>query len=154
MTNHGFQRVLDQIRSISETEAEKGRLLVISSAGHPLLRDDYRLGTRPMRFADKSRATLIVNDRVSLTGIPPEANRYVVNGRTPLEWLMYYYKTATDKRSGIVNDANEWFADPRDLVTTIQRIVYLSVETAKIVDGLPNPLPEEVLEFSFDRGGQ
>ena len=26
MTIHGFQRVLDQIRSISETEAEKGRL--------------------------------------------------------------------------------------------------------------------------------
>ena len=154
MTNHGFQRVLDQIRSISETEAEKGRLLVISSTGHPLLPDDYRLGTRPIRFADKARATLIVNGRVRLTGIPAEANRYVVNGRTPLEWLMYYYETATDKRSEIVNDANEWFADPRDLVTTIQRIVYLSVETAKIVNGLPNPLTEEMLEFSFELGGQ
>ena len=31
---------------------------------------------------------------------------------------------------------------PRDLVTTIRRIVYLSVETAKIVDGLPDPFGE------------
>lgn len=77
---------------------------------------------------------------VRLTGIPPEAHRYVVNGRTPLEWLMFYYKVATDNRSGIVNDANEWFADPRDLVTTIQRVVYLSVETVRIVGELPETL--------------
>ena len=94
-----------------------------------------------MRFADKERRdTLLVNDHVTLTGIPPATHRYVVNGRTPLEWLMYYYKTTTDKRSGIVNDANEWFADPRDLITTIRRIVHLSVETAKVVDGLPDSL--------------
>ena len=130
-------------------------LEVVSSPGHSLKAEDYRLGTRPMRFADKEgRATLIVNDRVQLVGIPPEAHRYVINGRTPLEWVIYYYKTATDKRSGIVNDANEWFNDPRDLVTAIQRIVYLSVETAKIVDGLPNPLPEEVTEFSFELGDE
>ncbi len=97
-----------------------------------------------MRFADKQqRDTLLVNDSLSLTGIPPEAHRYVVNGRTPLEWLMFYYKTATDSRSGIVNDANEWFADPRDLVTTIRRIVYVSVETTKIVDALPNPFGDD-----------
>ena len=130
-------------------------LEVVSSAGRPLRPDDYRLGARPMRFADKERRdTLIVNDRVQLAGIPPEAHRYVVNGRTPLDWLSYYYKTATDKRSGIVNDANEWFADPRDLVTTIQRIVYLSIETARIVDELPDPLPEEMTEFTIELGGR
>ncbi len=80
------------------------------------------------------------NDLVRLIGIPPEAHRYVVNGRTPLEWMMFYYYRRTDRRSGIVNDANEWFGDPRDLVTAVQRIVYLSVETAKIVDGLPDPM--------------
>ena len=116
-------------------------LEIVSSAERTLRRDDYRLGPRPMRFADKAqRDTLIINDRVSLMGIPHDAHRYVVNGRTPLEWLVFYYKTATDSRSGIVNDANQWFSDPRDLVTAIQRIVYLSVETTKIVDALPDPL--------------
>ena len=118
-------------------------LEVVPLTDRHLQPNDYRLGTRPMRFANKERRdTLLVNELVGLTGIPPEAHLYVVNGRTPLEWLMYYYKTATDKRSGIVNDANEWFADPRDLITTLRRIVHLSVETAKIVEGLPNPLPD------------
>ena len=118
-------------------------LETISSSTRPLAADDFTLGERRMRFADQERRdTLIVNDRVSLAGIPPEAHRYVVNGRTPLEWLMFYYYRSTDKRSGIVNDANEWFADPRELVTTIQRIVHLSIETARIVDGLPDPLPD------------
>ena len=126
-------------------------LEVVSSTGLSLKPDDYRLGTRPMRFADKERRdTLICNDRVQLAGIPREAHRYIVNGRTPLEWLIYYYKTAADRRSGIANDANEWFADPRDLITTIQQIVHLSVETARIVDELPDPLPEEVTEFTFE----
>ncbi|MDE2716817.1 MAG: damage-inducible protein, partial [Chloroflexota bacterium] len=125
-------------------------LEVLADVGRDLRREDYRLGTRPMRFADKDRRdTLIVNDRLRLTGIPPEAHRYVVNGRTPLEWLMFYYYRRTDRRSGIVNDANEWFQDPRDLVTTIQRIVYLSVETAKIVNGFPDPMPDGP-EFTFE----
>ena len=119
-------------------------LEVVSTTGHALQAVDFRLGKRPMRFADKKvRDTLIVNDRVKLSGIPPEAHRYVVNGRTPLEWLMAYYHVRTDGRTGIVNDANEWFNHPRDLVTTIRRIVYLSVETTRIVDALPNPFAGE-----------
>ena len=115
-------------------------LEVVSSTGRELRPSDYRLGNRRMRFADKKlRDTLIVNEHVKLSGIPPEAHRYVVNGRTPLEWLMYYYHVRTDKRSGIVNDANGWFDDPRELVTTIQRIIYLSIETMRIVDALPDP---------------
>ncbi len=116
-------------------------LEIVSSTGRPLRRDDYLLGPRPMRFADKAqRDTLIVNDRVSLKGIPRDAHRYVVNGRTPLEWLVFYYKTATDSRSGIMNDANKWFSDPRDLVTAMRRIIHLSVETMRLVDALPDPL--------------
>ena len=49
--------------------------------------------------------------------------------------LLYYIKT--DKDSGIVNDPNGWFADPHDLVTAIKRIVYVSVESARIIDNLP-----------------
>ena len=50
------------------------------------------------------------------------------------------YRIKRDRRSGIVNDPNGWFDDPRDLVATIRRIVYLSVETVRIVTGLPSSL--------------
>ncbi|MDE2716815.1 MAG: helicase [Chloroflexota bacterium] len=90
--------------------------------------------------------------RPKSTGIRREAHRYMVNGRTPLECLMFYYYRRTDRRSGIVNDANERFQDSRDLVTAIQLIVYLSVETAKIVDRLPDPMTEDVVELTLERG--
>lgn len=98
----------------------------------------FRLGTRAMRFSDKeTKTTLIINEHVRLSGIPEEAHRYVVNGRTPLEWFIDRYKITTDRDSGIVNDPNGWFADPRDLVTAIERIVYVSVESARIIGELP-----------------
>ena len=96
--------------------------------------EHFRIGTRKMRFADKEKTTLIVNDHVRLSGIPAEAHRYVVNGRTPLEWFIDRYYIRTDKGSGITNDPNGWFDDPRDLLAAIRRIVHVSVETVRIVE--------------------
>ena len=103
--------------------------------------EHFRLGTRAMRFADKQeRTTLIINEHVCVSGIPEEAHRYVVNGRTPLEWFIDRYKIKQDKNSGIINDPNGWFDNPRDLITAIERIVYVSVESTKIIEGLPSKL--------------
>ena len=66
-----------------------------------------------------------------------------MNGRTPLGWLLDRYRITQDRESGIVNDPNDWFTDPRDLLAAIRRIVHLSVETVRIVDAPPNPLPAE-----------
>ena len=105
--------------------------------------EHFRLGTRAMRFADKQeRTTLIINEHVCVSGIPEAAHRYVVNGRTPLEWFIDRYKITQDKNSGIVNDPNGWFENPRDLITAIERIVYVSVESAKIIENLPSQLME------------
>ncbi|MDE0313344.1 MAG: hypothetical protein OXM61_00450 [Candidatus Poribacteria bacterium] len=101
---------------------------------------DFLLGTRAMRFADKNtKDTLIINEHVQLTGIPEEAHGYVVNGRTPLEWFINRYKiTPPEKNNGILNDANAWFKNPRDLIIAIERIIYVSVESARIIEGLPS----------------
>ena len=78
-----------------------------------------------MRLIDDG-VTLAVNEHVYLAGIPPEAHQYEVNGRTPLGWLIDRYHVKTDKHSGIVNDPNAWFDDPRDLVSAVRRIVHVS----------------------------
>ena len=93
-----------------------------------------------MRFADDARTALRINDRVTLAGIPAEAHAYRVNGRTPLEWLIDRYRIVRDKESGITNDPNAWFADPRDLLPAIRRVVHVSAETARIVAALPESL--------------
>ena len=105
----------------------------------------YQLTKKAMRLVDDG-ATLVINSHVSLSIIPEEAHRYMVNGRTPLEWFIDRYKVKQDSASGIVNDPNGWFENPRDLVTAIERIVYVSVESTRIIEALPSPLadsPEE-----------
>ena len=100
----------------------------------------FRIGNRAMRFADDEKTALRVNEHVSLRGIPAAAQTYQVNGRTPLEWFIDRYRITQDKESGIVNDPNGWFDDPRELIAAIRRIVHVSVETARIVTGLPEPM--------------
>ena len=106
--------------------------------------EHFLLGKRAMRFADKQeRTTLIINEHVCVSGIPEEAHQYIVNGRTPLEWFIDRYKIKQDKNSGIINDPNGWFENPRDLITAIERIVYVSVESTKIIESLSSQLTDE-----------
>lgn len=114
--------------------------LIFSHQGDPQPKH-FQLSKRAMRFTDKeTKTTLIINDHVRLSGIPKEAHQYIVNGRTPLEWFIDRYKITQDKDSGIVNDPNGWFENPRDLITSIERIVYVSVESTRIIEGLPAEL--------------
>ena len=102
----------------------------------------YQLDTKTMRWGgtkkQPDRSVLKVTPSVTLRGIPDEAHGYVVNKRTPLEWAVDRLHIRTDKPSGIVNDPNVWFAaDPAELVAHLKRLVHVSVETTRIVDGLP-----------------
>jgi len=99
------------------------------------------LRVEKMRFGSKTdHSSIVVNHHVTLSGIPEEAHRYQVNGRSALEWLIDRYQVKTDKASGIVNDPNAWGAehgDPHYIVDLVARLVRVSVETVKIVEGLP-----------------
>ena len=107
----------------------------------------YQLGYKAMQWGgtrkEPDRSVLQVTPAVTLRGIPTEAHGYVVNGRTPLEWAVDRLLISQDNDSGIVNDANAWFADdPAGLVAHLKRLVHVSVETTRIVDGLPPALED------------
>lgn len=98
---------------------------------------DDRLRVKKMRWDGTKRGSgLIVNDDIRLHGIPEEAHRYELNGRTALEWIIDRYQVRVDKASRIVNDPNDW-AGPRYIVDLVARIVRVSVETVAIVEALP-----------------
>jgi len=84
-----------------------------------------------------------VNDHFRLEGIPEQAYEYVVNGKPALEWLIDRYQYTQDPETSIINDPNEWSDDPRYIVDLIKKVVTVSVETVKIVDGLPSLKTEE-----------
>ena len=96
--------------------------------------------TRAMRLAGENSSVLVVNNHLRLTAIPPAAHRYQVNGRTPLGWFIDRYRVTTDKHSRIRNDPNAWFPDPHAFIAAVARIVHLSAETVRIVEGLPPAL--------------
>lgn len=90
--------------------------------------------------------TIIVNEQLTLRGLPEEAQQYVVNGRSPLSWLIERYQTTTDAKSLIVNDPNDWgreHGEPDYVVKLLLRLVTVSLETLKIVNNLPPLRGEE-----------
>ena len=80
---------------------------------------------------------LIYNENLVIKDIPEAAQRYTVNGRSPLEWVIDRYQVKTDKASGIVNDPNEYSDDPRYIVDLIEKLIRVSMETMEIIDRLP-----------------
>ena len=61
---------------------------------------------------------------------------YRLNGRTPLEWVVDRYKVRIDKDSGIVNDPEVHEPDV-DIISIIERVVFVGVESDKIIKQLP-----------------
>ncbi len=87
---------------------------------------------------DKTR--IIYNGNVTLSGIPLKAYDYVVNGKPALEWIMERYQVTRDKKSGIINDPNDWCRehdDPRYIVDLVKRVTRVSIETVQIANSLP-----------------
>lgn len=86
------------------------------------------------------RSRIVYNSRITLSGIPEEAYRYLLGSRSAVEWIIDRYQVKTDKASGIVNDPNDWsraVGDPRYILDLLARIVTVSLETMAIVDALP-----------------
>ncbi len=87
------------------------------------------------------RSTVIYNSYVTVRDIPEEAWDYVVNGKPAIAWVMSRQSVKTHKASGIVNDANryaiETVGDPRYPLDLLLRVITVSLETMKIVRGLP-----------------
>ena len=85
-------------------------------------------------FAD---ADVKQDGHIRYDAITDDAQRYTVNGRSPLEWVIDRYQVKTDKASGIVNDPSEYSDDPRCIVDLIEKLIRVSMETMEIVDLLP-----------------
>lgn len=82
---------------------------------------------------------LIYNKRVTITGIPTEADEYMLGSRSALAWLIDRYQVKKDKASEIVNDPNDWadeVGNPRYIVDLIGKVTRVAVETVRIVEGL------------------
>lgn len=101
--------------------------------------DDYIV--EKMKFKSKQdKSVIIYNNHITIKNIPLEAYDYVVNGRSAIEWIMERYQVKIDKASQIKNDPNDWAKehnDPTYILDLLLSVITVSLETMKIVKGLP-----------------
>lgn len=103
-----------------------------------MTKDDYRV--TKIKFLSKDRKdTIIFNDNITISNIPLEAYDYVVNGRSPLEWVMDQYQYIVDKESGIIDDPNLYDEEKggKYVFDLILSLITVSLETQKLIKELP-----------------
>ena len=93
----------------------------------------------------KDKTALVVNDSLTLAGIPPDVFAYRLGNRSALEWVIDQYRVKTDERSGIRSDPNRP-DDEEYIVRLIGQVVRVSLETVNIVRALPEDMESLGLE--------
>ena len=76
-----------------------------------------------------------------MAGVPPQAFQYRLGNRSALEWVLDQYQVTEDKRSGVRSDPNR-ADDPEYIVRLAGQVVRVSVETVRLVAGLPDRYAE------------
>ena len=84
----------------------------------------------------KDKTQLKVNDSLTLASVSPGLFQYRLGNRSALDWIIDQYRVKTDKRSGITSDPNRP-DDPEYIVRLVGQVVHVSLETVRIVGGLP-----------------
>lgn len=111
-------------------EQEEYPLEMCETPGMPL---NWRI--EQMKLS-KDKTQIVYNDFLTLAGIPPETFEYRLGNRSALDWIIDQYRVKINKRSGIVNDPNRP-DDEQYIVRLIGQVITVSLETMKIVKGLP-----------------
>src|SRR5947209_10935530 len=88
------------------------------------------------------RTAVIVNESLTLAGIPQECFQYRLGNRSALEWIIDQYQVSEDKRSGIVSDPNN-LDDEEYIVRLIGKVITVSVETVRLVNELAQAVTQD-----------
>ncbi len=85
-----------------------------------------------MRLTDDQRS-VVVNDSLTLAGVPEACFAYRLGNRSALEWVIDQYRVKTDSRSGITSDPNRQ-DDQEYIARLVGRVVQVSVQTVALAE--------------------
>ena len=105
---------------------------------------------RAILRADKSKGTITLDERTTLTGIPVEAWEYRLGSRSALEWVLDQYKERKPRDPTIAAKFNTYrFADHKErVIDLLRRVCTVSVATMELVDGMGHPQGKALLAYS------
>ena len=115
---------------------EQAREYPLQEVENPDVPFSYRV--QKMRLTP-DRSALVVNQSLTLAGIPPRCFAYRLGNRSALDWVIDQYQVSEDKRSGIVSDPNN-LDDEAYIVRLVRQVVTVSMETVRLVDELAGAL--------------
>ena len=110
-----------------------------SAEPYPLQRNDQAgAATRVILRPGKERGVIVLDDKTTLTGVPPDAWRYRLGSRSALEWVLDQYKERKPKDPTIAERFNTYrFADHKErVIDLLQRVCTVSVQTMDVVDDM------------------
>ncbi len=105
--------------------AEMYPLTIVGNVEDPGPVQKLRWGKKKDPEAGRSvedRSVLVYSSRLTYKGIPEAAHRYVVNGRSPLEWMIDRYQVKTDPASGISRRCGSWMRCLPSMSRIVMRI--------------------------------
>jgi len=95
-----------------------------------------------MRFGKAGdKSTIQFNQFINISEIPEDIYSYLINGKTPTEWVMDRYMVKEDADSGNLNDPNDFSENPKYVFNLLLSVMAM---TKKILD-LQKTLPKLVI---------
>ncbi|WP_369361782.1 DEAD/DEAH box helicase [Priestia megaterium] len=80
---------------------------------------------------------IIYNNDITITNIPEKAYQYIINGSPAIEWIIDQYQVKTDKKSGIIDDPNDFSNDEKYILNLLLSVINVSVQTVDLINSLP-----------------
>lgn len=79
----------------------------------------------------------IFNEDIVITDIPERAYKYVENRKFAIEQIVDQYQVKEIKKSGIVDDPNEFLDNLKSIFNLWLSIINVSLQTMDLVESLP-----------------
>ncbi|GAA9337470.1 hypothetical protein TH0460_09110 [Helicobacter pylori] len=82
---------------------------------------------------DKKGDCIIYNQNITITKIPDKAFKYVVNGKSAIDWVIERYQKTMDKESLIENNLND-YAGGKYILELLLRVIKLSEKSVDLIE--------------------
>ena len=95
-----------------------------------------------MKFLNKNdKSRIFYNENLTLKNIPLESYGYLLNGKSPIEWVMERQCIKQDNQTSLVNNANDFANETKENpaypLLLLRCAITISLETKRIINSLP-----------------
>jgi predicted helicase len=96
----------------------------------------YRVEKMRLR-KDSDKTILVFNRYITIRNIPGVIFDYIINGKSPIEWIIDRYQIKEDSDAPILSDPNEYSDDPKYVLNLLLSVMAMTTEILDLQKTLP-----------------